>query len=65
MLRQASVNPKVETVDDLVNRRKALHVGMCKLLHDDLAYISDIALEVVAKTKVKVLEYSILRSCDQ
>jgi hypothetical protein len=29
---QASVNPKAETVEELQGRRKALHLGMCKLL---------------------------------
>jgi hypothetical protein len=34
---QASVNPKAETVEELQGRRKALHLGMCKLLREDLA----------------------------
>ncbi len=34
---QASVNPKAETVEDLQSRRKNLHVGMCKLLREDLS----------------------------
>ena len=34
---QASVNPKAETVEELKGRRKALHLGMCKLLREDLA----------------------------
>jgi hypothetical protein len=36
---QASVNPKAETVDELQARRKNLHLGMCKLLCEDLAYL--------------------------
>jgi hypothetical protein len=34
---QASINPKVETVDELVERRKRLHLGMCKLLQEALS----------------------------
>jgi hypothetical protein len=34
---QASVNPKAETVEELQGRRKALHLGMLKLLREDLA----------------------------
>jgi hypothetical protein len=34
---QASVNPRAETVEELQSRRKNLHVGMCKLLREDLA----------------------------
>ena len=34
---QASVNPKAETVEELQERRKNLHLGMCKLLREDLA----------------------------
>jgi hypothetical protein len=30
------MNPKVETVDELHRRRKNLHMGMCKLLREDL-----------------------------
>jgi hypothetical protein len=33
---QASVNPKAETVEELQGRRKALHMGMLKLLREDL-----------------------------
>jgi hypothetical protein len=35
--KQASVNPKAETVEELLCRRKNLHLGMCKLLREDLA----------------------------
>jgi hypothetical protein len=35
--RQASVNPKAETVEELQGRRKALHIGMCKLAMEDLS----------------------------
>jgi hypothetical protein len=38
---QASVNPKVETVEELQARRKRLHTGMCKLLRQDLAFKAD------------------------
>ncbi len=34
---QALVNPKVETVEELLGRRKNLHMGMTKLARDDLA----------------------------
>jgi hypothetical protein len=35
--RQASVNPKAETVEELLGRRKNLHMGMSRLARDDLA----------------------------
>jgi hypothetical protein len=35
------VNPKAETVEELQGRRKALHLGMCKLLREDLALKAD------------------------
>ncbi len=34
---QASVNPKAETVEELQGRRKALHLGMIKLVREDLS----------------------------
>jgi hypothetical protein len=34
---QASINPKAGTVEELQSRRKKLHMGMCKLLKEDLA----------------------------
>ena len=34
---QASVNPKAETVEELQSRRKNLHMGMCKLLREDIS----------------------------
>jgi hypothetical protein len=34
---QASVNPKAETVEELLSRRKNLHLGMLKLAREDLA----------------------------
>ena len=38
---QASVNPKAETVEELQRRRKGLHMGMCKLLREDLSIIAE------------------------
>ena len=38
---QASVNPRAETVEDLQGRRKRLHMGMCKLLREDLAHLAE------------------------
>ena len=35
---QASVNPKAETVEDLLERRRNLHVGMLKLAREDLTF---------------------------
>ena len=43
---QASLNPNIDTVDDLVGRRKVLHLGMCNLLRDDLTHLADEDLEV-------------------
>jgi hypothetical protein len=37
--RQASVNPKAETVEELQGRRKNLHLGMMKLAREDLALL--------------------------
>jgi len=37
---QVSVNPKADTVEELQGRRKRLHMGMCKLLRDDLAFLA-------------------------
>ncbi len=34
---QASVNPKAETVEELLARRKNLHIGMVKLAREDLS----------------------------
>ncbi len=34
---QASVNPKAETVEELLGRRRTLHLGMLKLAQEDLA----------------------------
>ncbi len=39
MVWQASVNPKAETVEELLARRKDLHMGMVKLAREDLNYI--------------------------
>jgi hypothetical protein len=43
---QASVNPKAETVEDLLARRKNLHMGMLKLAREDLALKLQAALDV-------------------
>ncbi len=49
---QASVNPKAETVEELQMRRKALHMGMCKLLREDLSLLADV---MAAKNDGEVL----------
>jgi hypothetical protein len=41
---QASVNPKAETVEELRRRRKNLHMGMCKLLKEDLSIQAEATL---------------------
>jgi hypothetical protein len=33
------VNPKAETVEELLTRRKNLHLGMLKLAREDLALV--------------------------
>ncbi len=38
---QANVNPKAETVEELQRRRKGLHLGMCKLLREDLSIMAE------------------------
>jgi hypothetical protein len=35
------VNPKAETVEELQARRKNLHMGMCKLLKEDLVLLAE------------------------
>ncbi len=42
--RQASVNPKAETVEELKARRKNLHMGMLKLSKEDLHHTLQEAL---------------------
>jgi hypothetical protein len=41
---QVSVNPKAETVEELQSRRKNLHMGMCKLLREDLSIQAGVEL---------------------
>jgi hypothetical protein len=41
---QASVNPKVKTVEELQGRRKNLHMGMLKLAREELALSLQAAL---------------------
>jgi hypothetical protein len=38
---QAFANPKVETVEELQGRRKTLHLGMCKLVLEDLSFLAE------------------------
>jgi hypothetical protein len=33
---QANVNPKAELANDFAGKRKAVHIGSCKLMRDDL-----------------------------
>ncbi len=35
------MNPKAETVEELQKRRKGLHLGMCKLLREDLSLLAE------------------------
>ncbi len=35
------MNPKAETVEELQRRRKGLHLGMCKLLREDLSIMAE------------------------
>ena len=44
---QASVNSKVETVEELLARRKNLHMGMLKLAREDLALILQTELDAM------------------
>jgi hypothetical protein len=60
---QASVNAKVETVEELQARRKKLHMGMCELLREDLSYKADeklsgssVADDVGRKIKKRILD---------
>lgn len=49
------MNPKAETVEELQGRRKRLHLGMCKLLREDLAHLAEQKL-----LKAEVLESVII-----
>ncbi len=64
---QASVNPKVETVEELQGRRKRLHIGMCKLLREDLAFkaeqlLSDCQAVGVGEIRVRGVEAGDIRA---
>ena len=39
------MNPKAETVEELQGRRKALHVGMMKLVREDLSLLLQAGLD--------------------
>ncbi len=41
------MNPKAETVEELQRRRKGLHLGMCKLLREDLSIMAERRAEEV------------------
>ncbi len=41
------MNPKAETVEELQRRRKGLHLGMCKLLREDLSIMAEHRAEEV------------------
>ena len=49
---QASVNSKVETVEDLRDRRRRLHVGMCKLVKEDVALEAE---RILTDAEVRVM----------
>ncbi len=51
---QASVNPKAETVEELQARRKSLHLGMCKLLREDLSILAEKTAEEAGQTEQQV-----------
>jgi hypothetical protein len=52
---QASINPKIETVEELEQRRKRLHLGMCKLLQEDLSlYLSQANDEILRSGETQV-----------
>ena len=42
------MNPKASTVEELKGRRKALHMGMCKLLREDMLLKLKSVFEVCA-----------------
>ena len=48
---QASLNPKVETVEELQSRRKNLHMGMVKLARQDLSLTLQAALDEFSVTQ--------------
>ena len=48
---QASLNPKVETVEELQSRRKNLHMGMVKLARQDLSLTLQAALDAFLVTQ--------------
>jgi hypothetical protein len=53
---QANVNPKAELTDDFEQRRKAVHIGSCELMREDL---KEKATKEEAKIKVVLLFFFI------
>jgi hypothetical protein len=51
---QASVNPKTDTVEELQSRRKNLHMGMCKLLMENLVNSVELKLAEITSSQDKV-----------
>jgi hypothetical protein len=58
---QASVNPKAETVEELLGRRKALHMGMLKLAREDLTLTLQAGIDAYA---VSALPMSLRAHCE-
>ncbi len=50
------MNPKAETVEDLQRRRKGLHLGMCKLLREDLSIMADQRAAVANDQQVQMTQ---------
>ncbi len=62
------MNPKAETVEDLLARRKNLHMGMLKLAREDLALKLQAALDVfvvlaLSFTAKQQFEHGCIESC--
>jgi hypothetical protein len=55
------VNPKAETVEELLGRRKALHMGMLKLAREDLTLTLQAGIDAYA---VSALPMSLRAYCE-
>ncbi len=55
------MNPKAETVEELLARRKNLHMGMLKLAKEDLALTLQAAIDAYA---VSALPMSLRAHCE-
>ncbi len=58
------MNPKAETVEDLLERRRNLHVGMLKLAREDLTFHLQASMDAF-KVPQSPLEPAMSLDCNQ